>query len=330
MGLGGSNLTGFGVPNGKMGAEWQPTAIGDFNGDGDSDILWHAESGSDQGQVSIWTINGTTLASFGISNGEIGVEWNVVATGDFYGTGRSAALWESNTGALQDWSLNGPNLVSTSAVGQMGAGWRVAGVGHFSGIDSGDSTDDIVWVDKSNDVQIWQMVNGQIAQFVNPAGTMGANWTLQGVGDYTHSGASELLWLNSSGQNVVWQLNGSQVTVLSVNTGTQLVSAGQTVVNPTINANTLQLASGAIVSGSITFAGSTGTLFDADQASLFDTVVGFNEGSNHLQFAGESPTSEAAVIASAQLVNGNTVLTFPDHTSIVLVGVTQVDAGIFA
>ena len=65
------------------------------------------------------------------------------------------------------------------------------------------------------------------------------------------------------------------------------------------------------------------------QANQPDTVVGFTEGHNYLRFAGQNAVTEATVAASAQLVNGNTLLTFPDHTSIVLVGVSHVDTGIF-
>jgi hypothetical protein len=65
-------------------------------------------------------------------------------------------------------------------------------------------------------------------------------------------------------------------------------------------------------------------------ATYNDTVVGFSEGSDHLSFVGESAGSEAQIIAGAQVVNGNTILSFPDHSSIVLVGVTHADAGIFA
>jgi hypothetical protein len=226
--LTGASVSASGLLAGQMSAEWQVAAIGDFNGDGDADILWHAGgSGSDAGQVEIWTVSGTQLTASGVLNATIGAEWSPVATGDFYGTGRSAVLWEdSTTGVLQDWSVNGLDPVSvTQNVGQVGSAWRVAGVGHFNGIGSGDPTGDIVWVDTSNDVQIWQMTNGQVAQIVRPNATLGTGWTLQGVGDYTGSGSSELLWTNSNGDNVIWQVNGTAVTQLTVNPVTQPVPA---------------------------------------------------------------------------------------------------------
>ena len=68
-------------------------------------------------------------------------------------------------------------------------------------------------------------------------------------------------------------------------------------------------------------------MFDASAGAQADTVVGFSEGPDHLSFAGESTATENAAIASAQFNGGNTVLTFPT-TSIVLVGVTHVDTGI--
>jgi hypothetical protein len=60
-----------------------------------------------------------------------------------------------------------------------------------------------------------------------------------------------------------------------------------------------------------------------------DTVVGFGEG-DYLNFAHQTPANEAAVIAAAREIGGNTLLTFPDHSSVLLVGVTHVGAGIFA
>jgi hypothetical protein len=135
---------------------------------------------------------------------------------------------------------------------------------------------------------------------------------------------------------VATQTNGGGTTgpvsaaLVIAATGTVIVS-GATINNPTIDSGTLVLQSGANVGGAITFAaGGTGTLFDMDQAVHADTVVGFAEGSGYLSFSGETPATEAAVIVSAQVANGNTTLIFPDHTSVTLLGVTRVDAGMFA
>jgi hypothetical protein len=269
-------------------------------------------------------------------------------------------LWESAGGQLQSWLLNGVAVQAAVNVGQIGRAWHVAGVGAFAGISAGGVGNDIVWVDTSNNVQIWHMSNGQITRFVTPNGHDGTEWQLQGVGDFTNSGSSQLLWLDGKGNAQIWRIDGVQVSVLSTTApaGTaalasgdittpsfsgnlkpvsfgevedlQYVTTGQTIANPVIDDGMLQLASGAVVEGPITFSpGSAGILYDGDQAALPDTVVGFNEGSTHLRFAGDSPESEAQVIASAQTVDGNTLLTFPDHTSIVLVGITHVDTGIF-
>jgi hypothetical protein len=71
------------------------------------------------------------------------------------------------------------------------------------------------------------------------------------------------------------------------------------------------------------------TILDSGQA-FNDTVVGFAGGGDHLSFAGETATSEAQVLAATQVVDGNTILSLPDHSSVTLVGVTHVDTSIFA
>jgi len=57
--------------------------------------------------------------------------------------------------------------------------------------------------------------------------------------------------------------------------------------------------------------------------------MGFAEGADYLSFSGETNAAIASVVASAQTANGNTMLSFPDGTSIVLAGVTHVDANAF-
>src|SRR5277367_4388839 len=60
------------------------------------------------------------------------------------------------------------------------------------------------------------MQGGQIAQTITPNGHDGAGWQLEGVGDYSGSWYSELLWANGSSDAQLWQLNGSQVGVTNL------------------------------------------------------------------------------------------------------------------
>jgi FG-GAP-like repeat/Subtilase family len=210
--IGGVGLAGIGASAGQMGAEWHVAGIGDFNGDRDSDILWVSTTG----QAAVWTMSGTTLASVAISNGVAGPGWHVAAIGDFNNDGRSDVLWESSSGNFATWEMNGANLSGfVQNVGQVGAGWQIAGVGHFNG--AADSTSDIVLVNSTtNHVQIWQMQNGEIADFINPSGLDGLEWHLEAVGNFAGDGNSDLLWISNSGATSIWEIHGSSTQVISV------------------------------------------------------------------------------------------------------------------
>jgi hypothetical protein len=205
--MNGANLVGSGVPAGQMSAGWQVAGIGDFNGDGKSDILW-----VNSGAATIWTMNSTTLANSAISNGRMGAEWQVAAIGDFNNDGRSDVLWENTFGNIAVSEMNGANLSGfVSGVDQMPAGWKIAGVGHFSG--AADGTSDVVWVNGTNHVQIWQMNHGKLADVITPNGLDGTEWHLEGVGNFGAGHAnSDLLWISDSGAVNIWGVNGSQVT----------------------------------------------------------------------------------------------------------------------
>jgi hypothetical protein len=214
--LNGPNLIGFGVPAGKMGSEWHLAAIGDFNGDGKSDLLWTSTGG----QAAVWTMNGTTLAGFAVSNGAMGSEWSVLGTGDFNQDGRADVLWESTSGAVDIWEMNGANL--SGFVPNVGtAPGRFAGVGHFTPQGQmGSKTSDIVWVDATNHVTIWEMTNGHIANTLHLNGLDGSEWRLQGVGNFAGDANSDLLWVSNTGAVHIWEVNGASVTELPVSAPT--------------------------------------------------------------------------------------------------------------
>lgn len=54
-------MIGSGVPGGAD-ASWTVAGVGDFNGDGKTDVLWRHSSGA----VHAWLIDGTTVIGSGL------------------------------------------------------------------------------------------------------------------------------------------------------------------------------------------------------------------------------------------------------------------------
>ena len=88
----GTALTGGGSL-GNPGPNWHAKAVGDFNADGGSDILWQ----NDSGEAAIWETNGANVIA-SASLGNPGPSWHIASVGDFNGDGRSDILWQ-NTAA---------------------------------------------------------------------------------------------------------------------------------------------------------------------------------------------------------------------------------------
>ena len=123
-----------------------PVYTHDFNGDGDSDILWRDNSGN----VGVWLMNGmSTLQAQVIGN--MSTNWSIVGQRDFNGDGTADILWRDASGNLGVWFMNGSTIASTATIGNVPTNWSVAGTGDFNG----DGNADILWRDTSGNVGIW-------------------------------------------------------------------------------------------------------------------------------------------------------------------------------
>jgi serralysin len=113
--------TTFGGSSVRPDASWSVAGVGDFNHDGNSDILWRNSNGT----LNEWLMNGSTItASNGITfNGSAlapNASWHIVEIGDFNGDSNSDILWRNDNGAIAEWLMNG-NVITQSVTPTVGA-----------------------------------------------------------------------------------------------------------------------------------------------------------------------------------------------------------------
>jgi hypothetical protein len=155
----GSNMIGFYdwdgrrfVPIARVAdLAWSIAGIGDFDGDGISDLLWrHATTGRN----AIWKSaqSASPLAIARVAN----LDWKIATVGDFNGDGRSDILWRNaRTGANVIWK-SGSSLTPQAVTGVTNLAWKVAATGDFNG----DGMWDVVWRNSSTGANvIWLSAN---------------------------------------------------------------------------------------------------------------------------------------------------------------------------
>ncbi len=179
-------------------------AVGDFNGDCRSDILWRNNSTQ---QVYEWLMNGTTFTGSG-SPGSLTSGWVIQNVGDFNADGEADILWRnSTTGEVVIWLMNGTTMTSSTSLGNVSSDWSIAGVGDFNG----DGYADILWQNTSGELYLWLM-NGTTIAGGGRISNVSSGWNVAGIGDFNGDGDADILWRNSTtGQVYVWLMNGTTI-----------------------------------------------------------------------------------------------------------------------
>ena len=104
---------------------WYPVGMGDFNHDGNADILWHSGAGGSQ----VWYMNNAARITFADLDASLNVAdstgWRPVGVSDFDGDGNADILWHNDgTGATQEWNMNSGGTSRASFV-QLDASFNV-------------------------------------------------------------------------------------------------------------------------------------------------------------------------------------------------------------
>ncbi|KWV43960.1 hypothetical protein AS156_24595 [Bradyrhizobium macuxiense] len=195
-----------------IGAHAQSDAVAthapDFNGDGNTDLLFVNSSTSG---VAEWELNGTqVLASPQV--GTLASGFHFAYAGDFNGDGKSDLLMLNDaTHVLNVWQMSGTQVVANVNIGAINAaaGWSLAGTGDFNG----DGKTDLLFLNSNTaGVAIWQM-NGTTVTANPQVGIIASGFQFAATGDFNGDGKTDLLMINDTTHDVsMWQMNGTQVS----------------------------------------------------------------------------------------------------------------------
>jgi len=209
----GDNLTMGAQANVAFARDWinQVIADGNYDTDGDADILWRNTASS---QVGVWYLGDRTfLGSALVGTIPNSPAWTIAGVADFDNDGSKDFVWQNlQTLQVGVWYMNGTKLKTTAFISPNppNADWSVRGAADFNK----DGVKDLLWYNsKTLQVGIWYL-NSSLAQsgasvFINAAPDSSA-WHIGGVGDFDNDGNPDVLWYNTATLDVcIWFLDGA-------------------------------------------------------------------------------------------------------------------------
>lgn len=132
-----------------VGLDWTVQGVGDFNNDGNEDIVWR-QTGTNTirgtGTLGFWLMNRTNITHAWAIGAPM--DWNIAAIGDFDGAGADDILWSGPNREVGIWLLaeDGRNLLNAQVMTTLAPGTEIAGTGDFNG----DGQTDLVYRNPTN------------------------------------------------------------------------------------------------------------------------------------------------------------------------------------
>ena len=186
------------------------TAMGDFNGDGKTDILWRNTVNPTTIAYQLYLMDGLNVTK--VSLGTVSSAWTVEDTGDFNGDGKTDIQWRNSNGAVAIDTITGSSFVALGTAGSLDSSWASgrSSLLHRAVQDfNGDGDSDILWQSGSNFAL--DLTTGVPTRHSGSAVPMDPAWSVQGLDDFNGDGKADVLWKNSSSGAVVIDqiVNGS-------------------------------------------------------------------------------------------------------------------------
>ncbi len=132
--MAGTNWTGSvgWIPrsNDIAGTGWEPAVTGDFDNDGNPDIVWREIH---TGRNIISYLSGTNLVSSAEIETEPDLQFRLVAAGAFNRFGNTDLVWRHRDGRNRVWRMNGNSLQETIDLPtEPDANWEIVGTGGYT------------------------------------------------------------------------------------------------------------------------------------------------------------------------------------------------------
>ena len=197
----------FFKPNNIGNLDWKPVGSGDFDLDGNEDLLFQRNDGA----LAVWQLNGLTLTSvvsFPV-NPVQGEEWTVAATADFNRDGKIDIVLQKRNGTLVIWYLNRVELDGGSLVNPTHPDdleWKVVGAADVNR----DENVDLVFQHTDGSLAVWYLngISLASASLLNPSHPGDSKWRVVSVADRNNDGKPDLLFQHQeSGDLGVWFMN---------------------------------------------------------------------------------------------------------------------------
>ena len=185
---------------------WKVAGQADFDGNGQTDILWHNTGSS---QVSVWLMNGTNVIR-NIPLRNIALGWSVVTMGDFDSNRSQDIVWQHTDGRLAVWYMNGTNFLGRGLFDlPTSPGYKVVGTGDYNA----DGKMDLLFQRTGTGAVTTRLLNGTtrigaVDFSLRNGMTYSPDWRVSGTQDMNGDRLPDLIMRHTDGSTAVWYLEG--------------------------------------------------------------------------------------------------------------------------